>query len=622
MREWLARTLKSFAQGYRLLLTLLLLNAPVVALILSRNLDGVDFGGLSLFYAACVILGYYLLILFVLTTLVHVLLWFAGRAALAVSAVLITIVVFYLLVDTFVYDLVKFHVDLFWLDYILHDYEGLGLPASNLYTAGAGLLLTAAVEIGLVLAARRLRIRRLWLALLPVVLIATFAASQVLHIVAYQRNDGRITRLTPHFPLYVPTTSHKNAMKYGDLLPLGEESAGLEAGGDVSLDYPRGEIDWTPPSGRPPNMVFIMLESWRWDAMDAELTPNIYALAERSAVFTNHLSSGNQTTCGIFGLFYGLHATYWPAVKANSVALDNPVLMDVMKDCGYSCSVFARSKFERHKIRDTMFRGMPLFEAFRGGVVQDHDVELNDLAKAFITENADEGLPFMLYAFYKSSHFNYCYPARYRIHRPSRNMRMAFVDADTDPTPYLNDYRNGVHYCDALVGDLLRTLEETGQMENTVIVVTTDHGEAFNDTHDNTWGHGSTYTQYQTRVPLILHLPGRAPETVTRRTAHIDLVPTLMEEVFGCTSEPSLYSNGRNLFDPTDEIRPLVIGSYFNHAFVIGDNVYEIFPMFTRRYRLDDASAEAAPAPAALMRRVMEEMKCFQSDGDAPGVIH
>ncbi len=617
MRAWLARRLGAFAERYRLLLTLLALNVPVIALVLARNLDEVEFGGLNLLYAACVILGYYVFALLVLTTLVHVLLWLFSRAAAAISAAMIVVFVFYLLVDTFVYDLVKFHVDLFWLDYILHDYEGLGLPESTLWTALAGLLLVTAVEVGLVLAARRLRLRRLWLALLPLVLVVAGAVSQAMHIVAYQRNDGRITSLTPHFPLYMPTTSHKHALKYGDLLPIEEQSAG--AASDETLRYPLGDVDWRLPDGRPPNLVFILLESWRWDAMDAELTPHIHALAERSTVFTNHLSSGNQTTCGLFSLFYGLHPTYWPAVKANSTALDNPLLMDVVTESGYSCSVLARSKFERHKIRDTIFRGMPLFEDFGGPTVQDHDVELTELAQAFVNESSEQGQPFMLFVFYKSSHFNYCYPPRYRIHRPARNMRMAFVDETTDPEPYLNDYRNAVRYSDDLVGELLDTLAAAGELERSVIVVTTDHGEAFNDTRDNTWGHGSSYTQYQTRVPMILHLPGRPPGVVSRRTAHVDLPPTLMEEVFGCTTPADVYSNGRNLFTMDDDVRPLVIGSYFNHAFAVGDDIYEIFPMFTRRYRLDDAAAEAAPPPADLMREVMVEMNRFLAEpGPAP----
>ena len=614
MRAWLIRTLGAFGDRYSHLLVVLAFNVPVIVAIMSRNLLDVAFSGTTLLYAASVICGYYVLLLLVLASIIHVLLMVMGRLASLLGGAIIAVFVFYLLLDSFVYDLVKFHIDLFWLDYIIHDYEGLGLPETTLYTAMAGFLLVVALEIGIFMVARRFRPRARRLAALPVVLVLAFAVSQVMHIVAYQRNDSRITSLTPHFPLYVPTTSHKNAIKYGDLLPIGEDTQAA-AEGDFrysSLRYPLGEIEYeAPPPDALPNIVFILLESWRWDVMDEVVTPNIHALAERSSVFTNHISSGNQTTCGIFSLFYGLHPTYWAAVKANSTAIDNPVLMDVLVENDYSFGVFARSKFERHKIKDTIFRDMALVEDFGGPTVQDHDAELTDMVKAFIEEQSDQGHPYMLFVFYKSSHFNYCYPARNRIFRPARNMRMAFVDDQTDPEPYLNDYRNAVHYCDEMVGDVLACLEATGELDNTVIVLTTDHGEAFNDQRTNSWGHGSSYTQYQTRVPMIIHFPGREPSRMTHRTAHIDLAPTLLRECFGCTTDVGLYANGRSLYDADEAVRPLVVGSYFNHAFVIGDDVYEIFPMYTRKYKLDDIEGQAAPPDPSLLRGVMAEMNRF-----------
>ena len=622
MKAWLARTLGSFANRYRYLLVVIALNTPVVAALMTRNLLDVDFSGVTLLYAVSVILGYYMLPILVLASIIHLLLLPAGRLASFLSGSVIAIFVFYLLLDSFVYDLVKFHIDLFWLDYIIHDYEGLGLPESTLYTAVAGFLVVVALEIGLFLLARRFRPRARWLALLPIVLVLALAVSQVMHIVAYQRNDGRVTSLTPHFPLYVPTTSHKNAIKYGDLLPIGEETPAV-AEGDfhyTSLRYPLGDVTYeVPPAEDLPNFVFILLESWRWDVMDATVSPNIHALAERSTVFTNHLSSGNQTTCGIFSLFYGIHPTYWAAVKANSTVIDNPEFMDVLAENDYSFGVFARSKFERHKIKDTIFRGMDLYEHFGGPTVQDHDAEMTDMVKAFINEQADQNQPYMLFVFYKSSHFNYCYPARNKIFRPAKNMRMGFVDDKTDPEPYLNDYRNAVHYSDAMVGEVLACLEATGDLDNTVIVLTTDHGEAFNDNRTNSWGHGSSFTQYQTRVPMIVHLPGRPPSRETHRTAHIDLVPTLLQECFGCSSDLDLYTNGRNLFDTDETVRPLVIGSYFNHAFVIDDDVYEIFPMYTRKYKLDDVKGKASSPDPALLRSVMAEMNRFYESPDEEG---
>ena len=617
----MTRIFSAFRGRYRWLLMFVALNVPVICAILARNLDGADFTGLSTFYAACVMVGYYGLPVLFVASLAHLLLMVAGRLATFLSVVLMTVFVFYLLLDTFVYDLVKFNIDVFWLDYIIHDYEGLGLPESNLHTAAIGLGAVAVLEIVLWLVARRLRPRARWAAVVPALIVVAFAASQVMHIVAYQRNDQRITSLTPHFPLYVPTTSHSKAVKYGDLLPIGEDAPAV-AGGDYrysSLTYPRGEVDWEIlPDGERPNFLFLLLESWRFDAVDETVSPHIAELAGRASVFENHLSSGNQTTCGIFSLFYGLHPTYWPAVKANSTAIDNPVLIDAMLDNGYAFGVFAKSKFARHKISDTIFRGQQILEEFGGRTVQSFDARMNEQVIEFMKEQSDQGQPYMCFVFYKSSHFNYAYPPEYRIFNPSRNMRMAFVDEDTDPEPYLNDYRNAVHYVDELVGDIVAYLEARGEMDNTVIVLTTDHGEAFNDNRTNTWGHGSSYTQYQTRVPLILYLPGREPQRIARRTSHIDLPGTLLREVFRSTSDPALYTNGRDLFAADETVRPLVIGSYFNHAFVIGDDVYEIFPMYTRKYKLHNVKQKAAPPSRDLLRVVMEEMNRFYADGDTP----
>ena len=69
-------------------------------------------------------------------------------------------------------------------------------------------------------------------------------------------------------------------------------------------------------------------------------------------------------------------------------------------------------------------------------------------------------------------------------------------------------------------------------MENTIVIVTSDHGEEFNDNHAGWWGHSGNFTRYQTQVPLVFYFPGRAPRRVTQMTAHVDVPTTLLEEVF------------------------------------------------------------------------------------------
>jgi membrane-anchored protein YejM (alkaline phosphatase superfamily) len=132
-----------------------------------------------------------------------------------------------------------------------------------------------------------------------------------------------------------------------------------------------------------------------------------------------------------------------------------------------------------------------------------------------------------------------------------------------------------------------------------------------NDNRANYWGHGTNFTEYQTRVPLVMYLPGREPTEINYTTSHIDVVPTLLQEYYGCENDIGDYSNGRNLFEKPEGIRPIVVGGYVNHAFIIEDNVYEIYPLYTKKYKLYDINVEATnPAPGTL-RIIKEEINRF-----------
>ena len=55
----------------------------------------------------------------------------------------------------------------------------------------------------------------------------------------------------------------------------------------------------------------------------------------------------------------------------------------------------------------------------------------------------------------------------------------------------------------------------------------------------------------------------------------------------------------------------MVVGGYVNHAFIIGDNVYEIYPLYTKKYKLSDINLKASdPTPGAL-KTIKEEVNRF-----------
>jgi arylsulfatase A-like enzyme len=90
-------------------------------------------------------------------------------------------------------------------------------------------------------------------------------------------------------------------------------------------------------------------------------------------------------------------------------------------------------------------------------------------------------------------------------------------------------YDGEISYWDAELGKLLERLRERGLYDDVTIIVTSDHGEEFND-HGGFW-HGTTLYDEQVRVPLLVKLPeSRRGGTVVRHWVQsIDLMPTVLK---------------------------------------------------------------------------------------------
>ncbi len=596
------------------LIAALTVNIVLIVAILQTNIQSAGLPLPGLVYAVITMIGYYGLPLLVVVSLLWLITLPVKWATRPLGLIVCTVMIAYLATDAAAFRIVKFHIDSFWLEYLFQDFGGLGLHWSTVVFAALGFVSLIGLEVAIFRFAPVWRRPRLFSLGVWIVLLLSFAASQITHIVAYHKNDARFTSVSPLLPFYIPFTSYRSADKYSDMLPMEMHDGSLNDSGSSTLHYPLNmPVLADMPADSLPDIVLIMLESWRHDMIGEEITPNMVALAKRSTYFKNHISTGNQTTCGVFGFFYGLHATYWPAVKANSTAIDNPVLFDVLQDKGYAIKAFARSGFDRHKITDTHFRGIDLVKKFPSRTVHGWDRDLTDQLKDFMRESVAADRRYFAYGFFKSTHFNYQYPDSLRIFTPSADLNVITADENTEIEPILNDYRNAVHFNDLLIGEILAEIEALGRTNNTIVIITSDHGDELNDSGENYWGHGTNFTNWQVQIPLILHIPGREPAEVTERTSHIDVVPTLMEEVFGCTSDPSDYSNGINLFGDLSAPRPFIIGSYVNHAYLFGDDVFAIYPMHTRKYKFDDIHVEAERPSPLLMQQAIAQMKQFSN---------
>lgn len=123
-------------------------------------------------------------------------------------------------------------------------------------------------------------------------------------------------------------------------------------------------------------------------------------------------------------------------------------------------------------------------------------------------------------------------------------------------------YLANVSYFDSKIGELVQTLEETGELENTIVIVTADHGDMLGER--GLW-YKMNFFEHSARVPMVMAGPGVANGTASNACSLIDLLPTFIEAGGGDNSMLGEPIDGRSLMplargdkDPVDE----AIGEY------------------------------------------------------------
>jgi membrane-anchored protein YejM (alkaline phosphatase superfamily) len=127
---------------------------------------------------------------------------------------------------------------------------------------------------------------------------------------------------------------------------------------------------------------------------------------------------------------------------------------------------------------------------------------------------------------------------------------------------------------DTQVEKVLGQLKSSGLLNNTIVILTSDHGESFNEYNNNIWGHCYGYMDTLIHVPLIIHWPKKSSFTIKGQTTHYDLAATVIKYLNQQKLEMN-YTIGHDLFHP--QKREFIIsGSYIDSA-IISSNLTTVF---------------------------------------------
>lgn len=536
---------------------------------------------------------YYYLVFLVVTSLLLPLFWLKRLAFCIVIPKIIFDIV--LIGDFFLFGVYRFHVDMMFINMLLHDFKGIGISFGLVVLALVVASIVALVNIVIYRKCHKfpaLKLYRINFAALVV-----FLLGQVVHVVGYEYLQVNITKYTPYFPYYAPLTSSSLMAKlkknYPDTFPQVAETGTGQVGNiltrydktsgkDSLLNYPLQPLACAPDKGQAlPNILLFVAESWRQDVMDMDVTPNISKFGASAIEYTNHFSGGNVTVNGLFSLMYGLHPTYRDYMTAEPFKHQS-LLTKTLEELGYDIGVYTSSNLDRFSLKPMFFGDIAdnnYVNPLDGNLKQNDQGAVAGLLNDLKTSRTNGQKPWFKFVFLSSSHHNYQYPKELEKFVPiEKNPEKFLFNKDMDPVPLFNRYKNSVHFIDSMFGEIWQAVEETGQADNTFTIVTSDHGEEFNDNKLGYWGHGNNFTKVQLAVPMLVK-PAKssadsAPKKVTELTGHIDVVPTILQNIANCQNPTTDYSNGYDLLQLPKQRDGIIAASYKDKAYLIDDNIY------------------------------------------------
>ncbi len=288
--------------------------------------------------------------------------------------------------------------------------------------------------------------------------------------------------------------------------------------------------DLPRPAAREPaadaaNLLLIVLDTVRADHLsfyghERETTPSIDAFAREHAVaYLNARSSCSETVPSHASLFTGLQArpAQYLFARPESPEAQRPTLADILREQGYRTGAIIANGmlthelgldrgFEHYDDRKSAWVGSYLalgqlrgkhlllgHKPYRDGAV------ITALALSWIDSVARDG-PFFLAVNYMDAHGPYIPPPPYDRFFGDDAPRDPLVNDEVELFPLL--YDRSLRYLDEQVARLLAGLEERGLFDPTIVILTSDHGEAFGE--HGLWSHGWMLYEELIRVPLFV----------------------------------------------------------------------------------------------------------------------
>jgi arylsulfatase A-like enzyme len=294
-----------------------------------------------------------------------------------------------------------------------------------------------------------------------------------------------------------------------------------------------------PVVGRRLNVILVLADTLRADHLPIygygrDTTPMLANLSDGGAVSSHFYAAVPETSHSLRAMFTGMQPC--------SEAPWRFTLFDVLKANGYRTAIFSSDDIHWGNYRENIFKtGVDsLFDVnfYDGAPIvidrSDRDYMLDDKVTLDYAGRWIGGLrgsdPYFMYLMLESNHVPYNFdpnlPGVFRPYYEASEGRGALRDMFARTGDIVNRYDNSILYLDSRLGAFLSGLADGGLLNDTIIVFTSDHGEAFSE--HGASGHFSSAYDEQTRVPFIIVAPGLRGPRELGLGQHADVMPTIL----------------------------------------------------------------------------------------------
>ena len=361
---------------------------------------------------------------------------------------------------------------------------------------------------------RSLTRRRRFARPLAAFLFIAFIASHVVYIWADANFYRPITMQRANLPLSYPMTARRFLEKHGLLDAQEYQRRLIEQGNPdaVSVQYPLSELRYRD-MGTGQNVLLITVDGLNYSRFEKPM-PALAGFAEQTISFTRHMSSGNTTDNGIFGLFYGISPSYMDGILSTRTPA---ALITALNQQGYQLGLFSSDGFT-----SPLYRQALLSDFSMPSVRTQSDEQTATQWINWLGRYAQEDNRWFSWVSFNGTNID-----------------------DSNQQAFARKYSRAAGNVDDQINRVLNALRDSGKLDNTVVIITAGRGIPLSEEEETfDWSHGHL------QVPLVIHWPGTPAQRINALTDHTDLMTTLMQRLLHVSTPASEYSQGQDLFNP------------------------------------------------------------------------